>query len=156
MALLNSKLELIYYPLSIPSWTCGHCRQGTLIQSGDRVEHRTPQLVKERNHPEWEPDWHQDYFAIFYECSHCSKGSVASGQVRLTPDYDPDIDGTGWFTCYDFQSFTVAPAIVRVEADIPSEVNVRLQAAFSHYWTCLLYTSPSPRDRTRSRMPSSA
>src|SRR5665811_582446 len=22
-------------------------------------------------------------------------------------------------------------------------------------WTCLLYTSPSPRDRTRSRMPSS-
>ena len=24
------------------------------------------------------------------------------------------------------------------------------------YWYCLLYTSPSPRDRTRSRMPSSA
>ena len=24
------------------------------------------------------------------------------------------------------------------------------------YFTCLLYTSPSPRDRTRSRMPSSA
>ena len=24
------------------------------------------------------------------------------------------------------------------------------------YWNCLLYTSPSPRDRTRSRMPSSA
>ena len=24
------------------------------------------------------------------------------------------------------------------------------------YWLCLLYTSPSPRDRTRSRMPSSA
>ena len=23
-------------------------------------------------------------------------------------------------------------------------------------WNCLLYTSPSPRDRTRSRMPSSA
>mgnify|MGYP003328589450 CR=1 FL=1 len=25
-----------------------------------------------------------------------------------------------------------------------------------HEWICLLYTSPSPRDRTRSRMPSSA
>ena len=25
-----------------------------------------------------------------------------------------------------------------------------------HSYTCLLYTSPSPRDRTRSRMPSSA
>ena len=27
---------------------------------------------------------------------------------------------------------------------------------FKHYSVCLLYTSPSPRDRTRSRMPSSA
>ena len=27
---------------------------------------------------------------------------------------------------------------------------------FIHNITCLLYTSPSPRDRTRSRMPSSA
>ena len=26
----------------------------------------------------------------------------------------------------------------------------------AHHHTCLLYTSPSPRDRTRSRMPSSA
>ena len=26
----------------------------------------------------------------------------------------------------------------------------------AHYIFCLLYTSPSPRDRTRSRMPSSA
>ena len=26
----------------------------------------------------------------------------------------------------------------------------------SQDWVCLLYTSPSPRDRTRSRMPSSA
>ena len=27
---------------------------------------------------------------------------------------------------------------------------------FGDFGTCLLYTSPSPRDRTRSRMPSSA
>jgi hypothetical protein len=26
----------------------------------------------------------------------------------------------------------------------------------NNFYTCLLYTSPSPRDRTRSRMPSSA
>ena len=30
------------------------------------------------------------------------------------------------------------------------------QYDFSEPWDCLLYTSPSPRDRTRSRMPSSA
>ena len=29
-------------------------------------------------------------------------------------------------------------------------------AQYRQYMPCLLYTSPSPRDRTRSRMPSSA
>ena len=33
------------------------------------------------------------------------------------------------------------------------ELSIRTAAAFT---VCLLYTSPSPRDRTRSRMPSSA
>ena len=33
---------------------------------------------------------------------------------------------------------------------------LQLDAAFVHLDICLLYTSPSPRDRTRSRMPSSA
>ena len=32
----------------------------------------------------------------------------------------------------------------------------KAQQRFDHFEYCLLYTSPSPRDRTRSRMPSSA
>ena len=32
----------------------------------------------------------------------------------------------------------------------------RVTEANLNYMGCLLYTSPSPRDRTRSRMPSSA
>ena len=35
------------------------------------------------------------------------------------------------------------------------EVNNDLKE-YKEYYNCLLYTSPSPRDRTRSRMPSSA
>ena len=31
-----------------------------------------------------------------------------------------------------------------------------MQEMFNRGYNCLLYTSPSPRDRTRSRMPSSA
>ena len=31
-----------------------------------------------------------------------------------------------------------------------------VETDFTYLYTCLLYTSPSPRDRTRSRMPSSA
>ena len=36
------------------------------------------------------------------------------------------------------------------------EANLRLVVSLAKRYTCLLYTSPSPRDRTRSRMPSSA
>ena len=35
-------------------------------------------------------------------------------------------------------------------------VFVKGEIKIDHVITCLLYTSPSPRDRTRSRMPSSA
>ena len=35
-------------------------------------------------------------------------------------------------------------------------IDIQLPDASARGWTCLLYTSPSPRDRTRSRMPSSA
>ena len=34
--------------------------------------------------------------------------------------------------------------------------HVQASGVLSKYEVCLLYTSPSPRDRTRSRMPSSA
>ena len=33
---------------------------------------------------------------------------------------------------------------------------VKSESDWKKYYGCLLYTSPSPRDRTRSRMPSSA
>jgi hypothetical protein len=135
MALLNSKHELIYHPTSIPSWTCGNCRQGTLIESQERVRHEPQNSIDAKKHEAWEPEWTREYFAIFYDCPQCCVGSVASGQVHPTQDYDPATHGSRWYSCYDFQSFTVAPAIVRVEAEIPDDVEARLQEAFGHYWT---------------------
>ena len=47
-----------------------------------------------------------------------------------------------------------------LEIDVPAEdIILRMSGRRAHLSsgrTCLLYTSPSPRDRTRSRMPSSA
>ena len=43
--------------------------------------------------------------------------------------------------------------VVRERRGIAPDTALRLARFFN---TCLLYTSPSPRDRTRSRMPSSA
>ena len=44
-------------------------------------------------------------------------------------------------------------ALYRTDTDLQA---VHQQHPFICVWDCLLYTSPSPRDRTRSRMPSSA
>ena len=42
------------------------------------------------------------------------------------------------------------------DTDVPGDTEVHPGGAGEPVGVCLLYTSPSPRDRTRSRMPSSA
>ena len=50
-----------------------------------------------------------------------------------------------------------ADVILISKTDLVSDADVeRLKAILSTLNTCLLYTSPSPRDATLSRMPSSA
>ena len=41
-------------------------------------------------------------------------------------------------------------------SDYPSQLLATNDDSFKNYKACLLYTSPSPRDRQKSRMPSSA
>ena len=59
---------------------------------------------------------------------------------------------------YTFQALSYLVDVYRVEVKI--ETNFVRFALFVSFFpqlvACLLYTSPSPRDRTRSRMPSSA
>ena len=40
--------------------------------------------------------------------------------------------------------------------DVLRDAFKKINENFEEIYTCLLYTSPSPRDRTRSRMPSYA
>ena len=47
-------------------------------------------------------------------------------------------------------------AMVLLDIAPTREMYANTSAEFAHAYCCLLYTSPSPRDRTRSRMPSSA
>ena len=55
------------------------------------------------------------------------------------------------FSTYGFRGSTIDQ--IAIEAGL-SKPNILYY--FDGKETCLLYTSPSPRDRTRSRMPSSA
>ena len=76
--------------------------------------------------------------------------------------------GTGVFTSLGFQLIDIqsAPVIMMLwlvggvsalcGALSYAELGAALPRSGGEYNFCLLYTSPSPRDRTRSRMPSSA
>ena len=50
----------------------------------------------------------------------------------------------------------VDPGVRDVREDLAGDVPVDVLTEANVLGVCLLYTSPSPRDRTRSRMPSSA
>ena len=78
-------------------------------------------------------------------------------KIAKTPLLDPEQE-TALFEKYQegFRTFTNLlnqfPDWMLASLEIP-ENNT---SNSDHPQTCLLYTSPSPRDRTRSRMPSSA
>ena len=56
-----------------------------------------------------------------------------------------------------FFALNTAPSITKTQIEIKTAMVTSLvKAALASAFFCLLYTSPSPRDRTRSRMPSSA
>ena len=73
--------------------------------------------------------------------------------VRFDPVY------VGHFKCNirRLEDYPNLSGYVRDLYQVPGVAEtVNMQHIKNHYYACLLYTSPSPRDRTRSRMPSSA
>src|SRR5664280_2464412 len=73
----------------------------------------------------------------------------------------PVVQGVGGGAGFGTVTIQFKPYGVKLEflATIMDDNTIRLKVApevSSLDYTCLLYTSPSPRDRTRSRMPSSA
>ena len=67
-----------------------------------------------------------------------------AGRVRGTQDSAFGNDAVDQFRRRDIESW------------IPAVASMRGNGDRAHDHTCLLYTSPSPRDATLSRMPSSA
>ena len=59
---------------------------------------------------------------------------------------------------FRFGKMTYNEAYIRMAKNMVSIFveDIIKNGSFFSNWACLLYTSPSPRDRTRSRMPSSA
>ena len=82
-------------------------------------------------------------------------GFEKSGQEVMEISGEYRID---YFSSQGFHSFLVLKYENGYEKEL-SKKNTIVNKGFGHLRMtkdCLLYTSPSPRDRTRSRMPSSA
>ena len=95
-----------------------------------------------------------------HEVRACGTMSAA-GRSTVTDSAKPDRHILRRFREWHADELQAA-LLYRGLADVApdrADVLVRLAEAeerHAAHWRCLLYTSPSPRDRTRSRMPSSA
>ena len=90
------------------------------------------------------PECHAEYLDHIKECGDCN--------VSLTDacPIDIPIPEMTWSSLTPFEG--------KVYADMAAELLDRHSIPYylKMDWTCLLYTSPSPRDLSTSRMPSSA
>ena len=90
---------------------------------------------------------------------------LPSSKDEVWVDYIPSPSANGKILTHNFEELKQIPGILGIFTfqDLPGNNhfgNIISDEPFLaenrvHY-VCLLYTSPSPRDRTRSRMPSSA
>ena len=75
-------------------------------------------------------------------------GHVDHGKTTLTAAISFLQSAHGLSEVRSFDSIDIAPE--------ERERGITIQTAHVEYETCLLYTSPSPRDKRQARMPSSA
>ena len=77
--------------------------------------------------------------------------------LRITREVDVELEAG---TIADLLVKTGGPAVIFEKPRLPdgtiSDIPLAMNIFGSHSRTCLLYTSPSPRDKRQSRMPSSA
>ena len=108
--------------------------------SNDWIKMATSKQIDNSN-TQSNSDWKQGYGFQFWKNRYNSyRGDGAFGQFCIViPDYDMVI------------------AITASTNDMQKVLNIFWEEIYLNLQSpCLLYTSPSPRDRTRSRMPSSA
>ena len=82
---------------------------------------------------------------------HCNIGTIGHvdhGKTTLTAAITITLAEAGGAKAVAYDQIDKAPE--------EKERGITISTAHVEYETCLLYTSPSPRDRQKSRMPSSA
>ena len=94
--------------------------------------------------------------AMLRNCASCDKLLES-----LTSDLTKEIRYLSWLPLshsyeHTLQFLEMGQGAQIYYAESIDKLLVNMDEAAPHFMTCLLYTSPSPRDNTTSRMPSSA
>ena len=103
-------------------------------------------------------------FGNFAGKGYCRFIALESGTLDTLKWYLSDISGTYMrLAIYSDNAGAINDVLAQGVVSSPTTYTWMALTGLSvsltkdtYYWICLLYTSPSPRDRTRSRMPSSA
>ena len=85
-------------------------------------------------------------------------GSTNLAAITTATNFNKWFDNTSYGTSFRDVHVTLLNQAYIIEngEDVEIKITATTNSLYIHSYTCLLYTSPSPRDRTRSRMPSSA
>ena len=82
---------------------------------------------------------------------------TGAAQVSLVQAWDQVCQGDNTVQLQDALRAGLLPGLQRaVSSLVTQRTQARLMQTYKDMLACLLYTSPSPRDRQKSRMPSSA
>ena len=92
-------------------------------------------------------------------CWNAADGSIDQ-LMEMDPEGNQHVTALSWIEQGNYMAIGTSDHKVQIW-DVEKHKQVRSMDGHSARvgalsWNCLLYTSPSPRDRTRSRMPSSA
>ena len=99
----------------------------------------------------------EDYFRI--TCEYMKTHGPKTIVLYLSGDWYEVyalIDSEGKYAVVDVDGTYLPSCIQDIHHYLNADISPTKEEGASGTHTCLLYTSPSPRDRTRSRMPSSA
>ena len=112
-------------------------------------------VLGERGYPAtWSADENVAW-SVAIEGSGWSSPIVVDGRVFVSAAVDPEDDGPAGMAA-GVRDPSTRGSGAKPEDELTFRLTCRDLAEGRLIWTCLLYTSPSPRDQRGSRMPSSA
>ena len=116
------------------------------IRSFAEIARPLHELTKKHARFYWGPRQEDSFLSLKY--------SLTNAPVLAMP-----LDGGGFVLDTDANQFSMGCVLQQVQDGVLKVIGYASKTfseAELRYCTCLLYTSPSPRDRQKSRMPSSA